>query len=80
MGVYHKQGGPFGDIFIVINPSLPFRQRLKDVKYAQSIPSPGEIHLMIQSCTMEKWRWYITHLEKKYLDMVRYHTPAQDEG
>lgn len=69
MGVYHKKGGPSGDVFIIINPSLPFRQRLKDVKHAQRTPSPGEIHLMIQSCTMEKWRWYISNLEKKYLDM-----------
>ena len=76
MGVYHKKGGPSGDIFIVINASFPFRQRLKAVKHAQRTPSPGEIHLMIQSCTMEKWRWYISDLEKKYLDMVSYHGPV----
>jgi hypothetical protein len=76
MGVYCKTGGPSGDIFIVINPSFPFRQRLKDVKHAQITPSPGEINLMILSCAMENWRWYISDLEKRYLDMVRYIAPC----
>jgi hypothetical protein len=69
MGVYHKSGGSSGDVFIIINPSLPFRRRLKYARENGSRPCSRALHAMILSCTMENWRWYITDLEKRYLQM-----------
>lgn len=69
MGVYHRNGGPFGDVFIIINPSFPLRQRLKCMKNSGGRPSPKALHTMILSCATENWRWYITDLEKRYLTM-----------
>ena len=70
MGVYHKSDGSSGDVFVIINPSLPFRRRLKYVRENGSRPSIRALHAMILSCAMENWRLYISDLEKRYLQMV----------
>ena len=70
MGIYHKHSRDLGDLFIVINPSLALRQRLKMIRTSPHAPSPGDIQIAILSCAMDNWRWYISHTEKRYLDMV----------
>ncbi|KAF2234856.1 hypothetical protein EV356DRAFT_532406 [Viridothelium virens] len=69
MGVYHKYGGPSGDVFIIINPSIPLQRRLADLKKCDGTDLPQKIHMAILSCMMENWRWYISDLEKRYVHM-----------
>jgi hypothetical protein len=72
MGIYHRSDASSGDVFIVINPSAPLKKRLRHLQDFGSRPSPKALHTIVLSCAMENWKFYITSLEKRYLEMVSY--------
>lgn len=69
-GVYHRSCKIHGETFLVLNPSMLFQLRLKELLNAKST-SPEAIHAAILSSSMGNWRWYISALEHRYLSMVR---------
>jgi hypothetical protein len=71
MGVYHKANPSAGNIFVILNPSKSFLRRLKQAQQGAGLPGPWELHLMILACAMEKWRWYLSDLERECASMVR---------
>jgi hypothetical protein len=72
MGVYHKTNPSAGNIFVILNPSKSFQRRLKQAQQGAGLPGPWELHLMILACAMEKWRWYLSDLERECTSMVRF--------
>lgn len=70
MGIYHRSDISSGDVFIIINPTTSLKQRLKQYRQIVSNTSTRALHTIILSCAMENWRFYITDLEKRYLEMV----------
>lgn len=71
MGVYHKANPSAGNIFVILNPSKSFLRRLRQAQQGAGLPGPWELHLMILACAMEKWRWYLSDLERECASMVR---------
>ncbi|KAF8535502.1 hypothetical protein BDD12DRAFT_892640 [Trichophaea hybrida] len=78
VGVYHKQelhisSNQQQDTFIILNPSETILHRLKAFK--ESIQQRGkdstetwiELQLLVLSSVTEKWKWYISYLEDKFL-------------
>ena len=70
MGIYHKSEPDRGDVFVIVNPSIPFQRRLKQIKMGAEPLRAWEPHMAFLSCAMEKWRWYVTDVEREYTCMV----------
>jgi hypothetical protein len=70
MGVYHKISVDGSNTFIVLNPSKSFQRKLKRTKAAADTMTPWVIHMILLSSAMEKWRWHISDLEKRYVVKV----------
>lgn len=70
MGVYHQMNAESGDIFIILNPSKTFQRRLKRMQQGKKPTAFWDLHMMLLTCAMEKWRWCATDAERRYVSMV----------
>lgn len=75
IGLYHKMDlASKQDTFVILNPSQTIIRRLKVFKEAQrgrdSKDTWIELHLLVLTSVTEKWKWYVSYLEEKFLGIV----------
>jgi hypothetical protein len=71
MGVYHQTSASEAETFIILNPSKSFLKRLKKARSSSDAVTPQDVHMMILSAAMERWRSYISDLANRYYLKVR---------
>ena len=69
MGVWHRRSQS-NNSYIVINPSEALLKKFDTISDLKEEPTPLEMHSVILSTAMENWRWYISDIEGRCLQMA----------